>query len=106
MWERVRGNKVREAAKGKVMCSLGGHSKEFDFYDDNRNIQSFKEENDRLWYVFNKDLWLLHETAFCGGRKDKKTIGLETIDIIQQKIIVNKVMEGVKEVRSQILDTF
>ena len=48
MWERVRGNKVREAAKGKVMCSLGGHSKEFDFYDDNRNIQSFKEENDRL----------------------------------------------------------
>ena len=50
-------------------------------------------------------LWT-YETAFCGGRKDKKTIGLETIDIIQQKIIVNKVMEGVKEVRSQILDTF
>lgn len=45
--------------------------------------------------------------AFCGGRKDKKTIDLETIDIIQQKIIVNKVMEGVKEERSgQILDTF
>lgn len=57
--------------------------------------------------MFDKDLWLLHETAFCGQRKDKKTIGLETIDIIQQKVMVNKVMEGVKKVRSgQILDTF
>lgn len=57
--------------------------------------------------MFDKDLWLLHETAFCGRRKDKKTIGLETIDIIQQKVMVNKVMEGVKKVRSgQILDTF
>ena len=45
--------------------------------------------------------------AFCGGRKGKKTIDLEAIDIIQQKIIVNKVMEGVKEERSGlILDTF
>ena len=107
MWERVVGNKGREAAKGQVMCSLGGHNKEFDFYDNTRNIQSFKEENDRLWCVFNRDLWLLCQMAFCGGRKGKKTIDLEAIDIIQQKIIVNKVMEGVKEERSGlILDTF
>ena len=43
---------------------------------------------------------------FVGGERTRR-LDLEAIDIIQQKIIVNKVMEGVKEERSgQILDTF